>query len=182
MWVRLWAFFKIQDGVQDGHQLQGITMVDLFLQPLDRFLVPYLLVPCSTRRLGSFQTAPLADCRELALDNNALPKLLYVFERKNVLMLHIPALWYFDTSEIYPQWFRCSQICCNTTTFVWGPYLWNIALQPAVDCYNKLIYGVRSGSSPGGYSLYEGLLHMLRHFDPLFSGLWKICIVSTLIF
>ena len=26
------------------------------------------------------------------------------------------------------------------------------------------------------------LLHMLRHFDPLFSGLWKICIVLTPIF
>ena len=26
------------------------------------------------------------------------------------------------------------------------------------------------------------LLHMLRHFDPPFSGLWKICIVSTPMF
>ena len=26
------------------------------------------------------------------------------------------------------------------------------------------------------------LLHMLRHFDPPFAGLWKICIVSTPIF
>ena len=36
-WVNPWAFCKIQDGVQDGRQLQGFTMMDLFLQPLDRF-------------------------------------------------------------------------------------------------------------------------------------------------
>ena len=39
-------------------------------------------------------------------------------------MLHIPALWYFDTSVTCSQWFR-SQICCNTATFCmqgWGQF------------------------------------------------------------
>ena len=35
---------------------------------------------------------------------------------------------------------------------------------------------------PGRVLTIWRLLHMLRHFDPPFSGLWKICIVSTLIF
>ena len=33
-----------------------------------------------------------------------------------------------------------------------------------------------------GGTHYVKLLHMLRHFDPPFSGLWKFCIVSTLYF
>ena len=40
-----WEFIKIQDGVQDGRQLQGFTMIDIFLQPLDRiywFLTLYI--------------------------------------------------------------------------------------------------------------------------------------------
>ena len=36
-WLHTWAFCKIQDGVQDGRQLQGFTMMDVFQQPLDRF-------------------------------------------------------------------------------------------------------------------------------------------------
>ena len=33
--------------------------------------------------------------------------------------------------------------------------------------------------SPGRVLTLWRLLHMLRHFDPSFSSLWKICIVST---
>ena len=36
--------------------------------------------------------------------------------------------------------------------------------------------------TPGRVLTLWRLLHMLRHFDPPFSGLWKICIVSTPIF
>ena len=36
--------------------------------------------------------------------------------------------------------------------------------------------------APGGVLTIRRLLHMLRHFDPPFSGLRKICIVSTPIF
>ena len=35
---------------------------------------------------------------------------------------------------------------------------------------------------PGRVLTLWRLLHMLRHFNPPFSGLWKICIVSTPIF
>ena len=38
------------------------------------------------------------------------------------------------------------------------------------------------GAGPGRVLTLCGLLHMLRHFDPHFSGLWKICIVLTPIF
>ena len=33
-----------------------------------------------------------------------------------------------------------------------------------------------------GRVLILGILHMLHHFDPPFSGLWKVCLVSTPIF
>ena len=36
-WAHPWAFCKIQDGVQDGHQLQGFTRMDLILQSSDKF-------------------------------------------------------------------------------------------------------------------------------------------------
>ena len=36
-WVHTWVFCKIQDGVQDGRQLQGFTTMNPFPQPLDRF-------------------------------------------------------------------------------------------------------------------------------------------------
>ena len=37
-WAHPWAFFKIQDGVQDDRQLQRFTMMDLIPQPIDRCL------------------------------------------------------------------------------------------------------------------------------------------------
>ena len=35
--VRMWAFFKIPDGDQDGRQRHGLPKMDLFLQTLDQF-------------------------------------------------------------------------------------------------------------------------------------------------
>ena len=50
-----------------------------------------------------------AACREPAEKLWQLCKVLYVFEHKTqyfLSMLQLPALWYFDTSVMYAQWFR----------------------------------------------------------------------------
>ena len=52
-------------------------------------------------------------------------------------MLHLPALWYFDTLVIYPQWFRRVKFVVIPPCFVYQQYLWNIAIQPVVGCYNS---------------------------------------------
>ena len=60
-------------------------------------------------RWVSQMRALLAACRDLAVDYSTLPQLPYVLNIKRnkwLSMLHIPALWYFDTSVIYPQWRR----------------------------------------------------------------------------
>ena len=51
-----------------------------------------------------------------------------------LIHVHIPTLWYFDTSVTYPQWFRRVKIVLPR--FVWQQYLGNITMQPAVGCYN----------------------------------------------
>ena len=79
---------------------------------------------CWNRRVSQMRTF-LAACRESAVDCNTLPELLCVFEHKNILyiyifMLHIRALWYFDTSVMYPNDFVQSNLlkhphvlCCS---------------------------------------------------------------------
>ena len=49
-------------------------------------------------------------------------------------MLHIPALWHFDISVIYPQGFHIVKFVEMPQYFIWQQYLWNIALQLAVSC------------------------------------------------
>ena len=68
------------------------------------------------RRVSQMR-ALLAACCELAVDYYTYRELLHVFEHKtSYIWIHITALSYFDTSVIYPQWFR-SQICHNIRTF-----------------------------------------------------------------
>ena len=52
-------------------------------------------------------------------------------------MLYLPALWYFDTLVTYIQWFRRVKFVVIPPRFVKQQYLWNIAIQPAVSCYNS---------------------------------------------
>ena len=50
--------------------------------------------------------APLAAYRELAVNYDTFPKLLYVLDIKHnkfYSMPHIPVLWYIDTSLAYPN-------------------------------------------------------------------------------
>ena len=57
----------------------------------------------------SLMRASLMACREPARKLWQLCKVLIVFEHKTqYLLIHapLPDLWYFDTSVMYPQWFR----------------------------------------------------------------------------
>ena len=49
-------------------------------------------------------------------------------------------------------------------------------------CRRNYMISHKKQPRPGRALTIWRLLHMLRHFDPLFSGLWIICIVSTPIF
>ena len=64
--------------------------------------------------------ALLAACCELALDcNTSLPNLIFFNIKHNMLqsVLHIPALWYFNTSVNIPPMISLGEFCCYTTTF-----------------------------------------------------------------
>ena len=77
-------------------------------------------------------------------------------------MLHIPALWYFDTPVTCPQWFRRAKFVLIPSRFVQRQYLWNITMQPAVVCYNSWANIQCSGCSPlGEISLWNGIISLL---------------------
>ena len=86
-------------------------------------------------------------------------------------MLHIPTLRYFDTSVTYPQWFRRVKFVLIPPRFVQQQYLWNIAIQPAVGCYNSWANIQRSGCSPlGEISLWNGTItYIYNRPSPLLS-------------
>ena len=83
-------------------------------------------------------------------------------------MLHIPVLWYFGTSVTYPPWFRRVKLVVIPPRFILQQYLWNIAIQPAVGCYNSWAnlrssgFPIRSGKIYGETGLFS-CLH-LRHW------------------
>ena len=69
-------------------------------------------------------------------------------------MLHIPTLWYFDISEIYPHGFRRVKFVIIPPCFGQQHYLWNITLQPEVGFYNMW-----ANICCSGYSLLEEKNH-----------------------
>ena len=88
-------------------------------------------------RLVSQMRAPLVACHETAGKLWQLCKVLYVFEHIFKFMLHLPALWYFDTSVTYPQWFCRVKFAIIPQRVVLQRHLWNIAIQSAVVCYDS---------------------------------------------
>ena len=68
-------------------------------------------------------------------------------------MSHIPALWYFDTSDTYSQWFRTVKFVVIPPLLVKQQYLWSIAIQSAFGCYNTWTNLQCSGCSPLGEKL-----------------------------
>ena len=78
--------------------------------------------------------------------------------KRNILysILHLPPLWYLDTSITYPQWLHAVKFVVIWPHLILQQYLWNIAIQPAVGCYNPWA-NLRCLSSPlGEKSLWNG--------------------------
>ena len=74
-------------------------------------------------------------------------------------MLHLPALWYFHMSVICPHRFHRVRFISIPPCFVKQRYLWNIAMQPSVSCYNVRANLCCSGCSPlGEKSLWNGTI------------------------
>ena len=74
-------------------------------------------------------------------------------------MLYIPAMWYFDISVICPHIFRRVKFVIIPPCFVKQQYLWNMALQPSVGCYNLCANLCCLGCSPlGEKSLWNGTI------------------------
>ena len=85
-----------------------------------------------------------------------LLELLYALNiKRNIFqsVLHIPALWYFGTSVTYPPWFRRVKLVVIPLRFIKQHFLWNIAIQLAVGCYNSWANLRCSGCYPLGEKL-----------------------------
>ena len=112
---------------------------------------------------------PQAACREPAGSYDKTTRTAICFEHKTQYLLirapYIPALWYFGTSVTYPPWFCIVKLVVIPPRFVQQQYLWNIAIQPAVGCYNP--WANLRGS--GCYPLCEKLLRN-RSIDPVVYG------------
>ena len=62
-------------------------------------------------------------------------------------MHHIPALWYFDISVIYPIDFVVKFVIIPPC-FLKQQHLWNIAIQPGIGCHDVWANTRWSGCSP----------------------------------
>ena len=95
----------------------------------------------------SHMLVPLVAWRELALDYNTLPKMLYIFEHKTYYVLihapyaHIVAFWHISNITPMISW---SKICCNIITFLYSSNICEILLynRQLVVITHELIYGV----------------------------------------
>ena len=92
-------------------------------------------------------------------------------------MLHIPALWYFDTSITYPPMISESQTCCNTATFCMAAIF--VKYCNTTGSYNPWANLRCSGCSPLGEKCRErGLLfiHGLSS-DKLYKNIFTIIVL-----
>ena len=106
--------------------------------------------------------APLTACFEPAGKLWQLCKVLYVFEHKmQYLLIHAPCtciVVFWHISNI-PQGFWRVKFVLIPPRFVQQQYLWNIAIQPAVGCYNSWDNLRCSGCSPlGEISFWNGTI------------------------
>ena len=111
-------------------------------------------------RLVSHMWAPLGACREPAGKVWQLYKVLYMlyaFEHKTqYLLFHAPftcIVIFWHIGNMYPKWFRRVKFVVIPPCIVLQQYLWNIAIQPAVGCYNSWANLWCSGCSPLGEKL-----------------------------
>ena len=98
-------------------------------------------------------------------------------------MLHIPAFCFFDTTVTCSQWVCRVKFVVITPHFILQQYLWNIAIQLTVGCYNSWANLQCSGCSPLGekllwngtiqsYPFFHQALHLWLH--AVYTILWGI--------
>ena len=81
-------------------------------------------------------------------------------------MLHIPPLWYYDISMLYPERLHRVKVVMIPASFVQQQYLSSITIKPAVGCYNFWANRRRSVCSPlGENSLWDKTTGCLLHTD-----------------
>ena len=99
-----------------------------------------------------------AACREPAGSYDKTTRTAICFEHKTQYLLirapytRIVVFWHISNR---PPMISQSQISCNTPRFIKQQYLWNIAIQQAVDCYNSWANLWCSGCYPLGENYYE---------------------------
>ena len=111
-------------------------------------------------RLVSQILVSLVACRQGSYDNCA-KCYMFLNIKRNIFwsVLHIPTLWCFDTSVTYPNDFDESNSFKYCHVFLLRENLWNIAMQPAVVCYNSWANIRCSGCSPSEeISLWNGTI------------------------
>ena len=92
-------------------------------------------------------------------------------------MLHLPALWYFDTSVMYPQRFRRVKFVVIPPRVVKQQCLWYIAIQPAVGCYSSWANLRCSSCSPlGDNFLWSGTIVMVNGSNQYY---WRVMVFLT---
>ena len=82
---------------------------------------------------------------------------------------HYHALWYFDTSVTYPQWFRKVKFVVKLLRFVKQQCLWNIAIKMTDGCYNSWANLGCSDCSPLGEKILWNrsiTVKMLAQYQP----------------
>ena len=100
-------------------------------------------------------------------------------------MLHIPALWDFDTSVTYPQWFQiCCQICCNTTTFYIAAIFVKTLLhnRRLVVITHELIYGVRTAFTLKLWKVVQSKVELMRINFKFESPIIQVQIITYIIY
>ena len=90
-------------------------------------------------RLVTQMWAPLAACREPAWKLWQLCMVLYFLYNAQYLLIHAPftrIVVFWHISNVLPR-FRRVKFVVIPPRFVLQQYLWNIAIQPALGCYNS---------------------------------------------
>ena len=100
---------------------------------------------------------PQGACREPAGRYDKTTRTAMCFEHKTqYLLIHAPytlIVVFWHISNIPPPWFRRVKLVVIPPRFIWYKYLWNIAIQPAVGCYNPWANLRCSGCYPLGEKL-----------------------------
>ena len=138
------------------HECTAITSIDSLLDSM-RFvthfweITPYILGDAIDQ--SHRYRRPQAASREPAGSYDKTTRTAICFEHKTQYLLirapytRIVVFWHISN---IPPMISQSQISCNIPSFIQQQYLWNIAIQPAVGCYNSWANLRSSGCYPLG--------------------------------